>query len=90
MNTITRLIVSILGGELVTLLTGLIRNTPPMLVGAVHYGYPLPWLIRLVIAPQYSPWRIEVVNFFADLLVWSIITGIVVFITTRLRGPAGK
>lgn len=90
MNTITRLIVSILGGELVTVLTGLIRNTPPMLVGAVHYGYPLPWLIRLVIAPQYNPWRIELLNFFADLLVWSIIIGMVVFISARLTGPAGK
>jgi hypothetical protein len=36
MNTTNRLVVSILGGEILTLLTGIFPNTPQMMVGAVH------------------------------------------------------
>lgn len=86
----TRLLLSILGGELITLLTGVISNTPPMLVGATHYGYPFPWLIRLIIAPQYNPWRLEFLNFIADIVVWSIIVAIVVFTLARVRKQTGS
>lgn len=85
MNVVTRLIASILCGELVTVLTGLAANTPPMLVGATHYGYPLPWLIRLVIAPQYNPWRIDLPNFFADIVIWSVVVAVVLFVLDRVR-----
>jgi len=88
MSVTTRLLVSIFGGELITLLTGLVSSTPPMLVGAVHYGYPLTWLIRLVIAPQYNPWRIELLNFFADIVIWFIVVAVVVFILARAWKPA--
>jgi len=84
----TLLLISILGGEVVTLLTGLISNTPPMLVGAIHYGYPVPWLFRLVIAPQYNPWRLALLNLFADIIVWFVIVAIVAFLVERSRKPA--
>ncbi len=72
-------------GIIITLLTGLISNTVPMLVGAIHYGYPLAWLTRLVIAPQYFPWRVDVFNLIVDIIVWSIIAGIIIFVFKRLR-----
>ncbi len=75
-------IFAIIGGVAITLLTGLIPNTP-MLVGAVHYGYPFSWLIRLVIAPEYFPWRINVLNLVADIVVWTIVVGILLFVSTR-------
>ncbi|MBS7626927.1 hypothetical protein KEJ51_07850 [Candidatus Bathyarchaeota archaeon] len=50
-------IYAVLCGLALTLLTGLFSNTPPRLVGAVWYGYPLPWLFRMIIAPQYFPWE---------------------------------
>lgn len=87
-STATLVLAAVLGGELLTLLTGLVPNTPPMLVGAVHHGYPLPWLIRLVIAPQYNPWRIELLNFLADIVVWSVIVGIVIFVVGKSRKPS--
>ncbi|WP_455363678.1 hypothetical protein [[Eubacterium] cellulosolvens] len=90
MSMMSRLLMSILGGEIVTLLTGLVSNTPPMLVGATHYGYPLPWLFRLVIAPQYNPWRIDLLNFFADIVIWFVIVAIVVFVVERVRKPATR
>ncbi len=90
MNTTNRLVVSILGGEIITLLTGLFSNTPQMLVGAEHYGFPLAWLIRMIVAPEYNPWRIEFVNFLADVVVWSVILLVVVFIVEKVRKPASK
>jgi len=90
MDTTNRLVVSILGGEIITLLTGLFSNTPEMLVGAEQYGFPLAWLIRMIVAPEYNPWRIEFVNFLADVVVWSVILIVVVFIVEKVRKPASK
>ena len=78
-------IYSVIGGVLVTLLTGLISNTPAMLVGAMHYGYPLAWLVRLVLAPEYFPWRVNVPNLVVDLVIWIIIVGMAVTVLTRRR-----
>lgn len=89
-STLSLLLGSILGGEVITLLTGLVPNTPAMLVGAVHYGYPLPWLLRLVIAPWYNPWRIDLTNFIADIIIWFAIVAIAAFVVTRLRKPASQ
>ena len=90
MNTTNRIVVSILGGEIITLLTGLFSNTPEMLVGAERYGFPLAWLIRMIVAPEYNPWRIEFVNFLADVIVWSVILLVMVFIVEKVRKPASK
>ena len=78
-------IYSVIGGAVVTLLTGLISNTPAMLVGAMHYGYPLAWLMRLVLAPEYFPWRINVPNLVVDLVIWIMIVGMAVTVLTRRR-----
>ncbi|MEM2943057.1 MAG: hypothetical protein QXT81_06510 [Candidatus Bathyarchaeia archaeon] len=79
------LIISIVGGMIVTLLTGLVEVTPPMLVGAQWYGYPLPWLYRLVIAPQYFPWKPDLLNLIADIVFWAVIVGIVAFIVKKVK-----
>jgi len=79
------LLLAITGGVIVTLLTGLISNTQPLLVGAIHYGYPFAWLTRLVIAPEYFPWRIDVLNLVADMVVWTVIIGIVLSVMTRAK-----
>ena len=90
MNTTNRLLVSIFGGEIITLLTGLFSNTPQMMVGAEWFGSPLAWLIRMIVAPEYNPWRIEFVNFLADVVVWSVILLVIVFIVEKVRKPASK
>jgi len=90
MSMTSRLLISILGGVLVTLLTGLFPTTPPLLVGATWYGFPLAWLIRMIVAPEYNPWRIELLNFFADIVIWFVIVAIVVFAVERLRKPAAR
>jgi hypothetical protein len=89
MNRTSRLVVSILGGVIIALLTGLFSNTPEMLLGAEHYGFPLAWLIRMIVAPEYNPWRIEFLNFLADVVVWSVILFVIVLIV-EIRKPANK
>jgi hypothetical protein len=81
--TITAIVV----GAFLALLTGLFSNTPPLIVGATHYGYPLPWLSRLIIAPQYFPWQVNVVNLIGDILFWSIVVGLILLILRRARKP---
>ena len=73
------ILAAILSGVIVTLLTGLISNTPPILVGATHYGYPLAWLARLVIAPQYFPWRFNMLTLIADMVIWAVVIGMILF-----------
>lgn len=90
MSMTSRLLISILGGVLVTLLTGLFPTTPSLLVGATWYGFPLAWLIRMIVAPEYNPWRIELLNFFADIVIWFVIVAIVVFAVERLRKPTAR
>jgi hypothetical protein len=75
------LLFAIIGGVLITLLTGLIPNT--RLLGATHFGYPLTWLIRLAIAPQIFPWRINALYLVVDTIVWSIIIGITLFVLIK-------
>lgn len=72
-------ITPIIAGIVITLLTGLISNTEATLVGATHYGYPLAWLIRLVLAPQYFPWRINIVNLIIDIIIWTLVIGIILY-----------
>jgi hypothetical protein len=72
-------IYSIIFGIVITLLTGLISNTQAKLVGATHYGYPLVWLIRRVLAPQYFPWRIDIVNLIIDIIIWTSVIGIILY-----------
>jgi hypothetical protein len=79
------LVIAVLFGIAVTILTGLIDLTPPMLLGASHYGYPFSWLTRLIIAPEYFPWRVRIPELIGDIIVWSIIGGVILLVLKRTR-----
>jgi hypothetical protein len=79
------ILAAILGGVIVTLLTGSLSNMPHMLVGATHYGYPFAWLTRLVIAPQYFPWRFNILTLIADIVIWTLVIGIILFVFSRRK-----
>jgi len=66
---------AIVGGIAATLVSGLFPHTSPLLAGAVWYGYPLSWLIRMIVAPSYNPWTILWLSFLIDVLFWSIVAG---------------
>jgi len=76
---------AVIGGIVITLVTGLINNTPEMLVGAVYYGYPLAWLEMLVIAPQYFPWHVRPVRLIVDIIVWAIVVWVILFVVSKAR-----
>jgi hypothetical protein len=86
MNAKRIVIFSVFGGVLITVLTGLVPSTPPMLVGAMWYGYPLAWLFRLVISPEYFPWRVDLVGLLGDVVVWSVVVTVVLFIVKKISG----
>lgn len=82
----TRIIIgSILGGVAVTLLTGLVSNTPPMWVGAILYGYPLTWLTRMIVAPEYYPWRMDTANLIVDIIIWTLATAALLLLLRRIK-----
>lgn len=78
-------VLAVVGGVVITLLTGLIENMPAMLVGAVHYGYPLAWLTRLVIAPEFNPWRVDYVNLVIDFVVWAVVVWLILFAWSKRK-----
>lgn len=84
------LLFGIIGGVIIAFVSGLISSTPPMLVGAVHYGYPLAWRFRLIIAPQYYPWRFDMLNLSLDIIIWVIIVYFILLALIKVRKPAGK
>ncbi len=85
MNALKILTLSIIGGVAICLLTGLFSNMPTPLLGAEHYGYPLAWLFRLIIAPEYFPWHVDAVALIADVVVWSVVVGAVLFLWTKIK-----
>lgn len=85
MKTWKLLVFAVIGGVVITLLTGLVENTPVALVGAVYHGYPLAWLVRMIVAPQYFPWVVRPFRLIADIVVWAIIVSIVLFAYARMR-----
>ncbi len=85
MNAMKIVILSLIAGVVITVLTGLVSNMPAMLVGAVHYGYPVPWLFRLVLAPEYFPWRVNVTALVSDVIVWTVVVGVVLFVWTKIK-----
>ena len=76
---------ALIGGIVITLLTGLVDHTPEMLVGAVYYGYPFAWLEMMVVAPQYFPWVVRPLRLVLDIVVWAIIVWVVLFVVSQAR-----
>ncbi len=64
---------SMVGGFVVSLISGAVNYTPAGLVGASWYGFPATWLYRLVLAPIYNPWRISPAGFVLDFIVWFLV-----------------
>ena len=84
MRTGKSILGSVIGGAIITLITGLYSNG---LIGATRYGLPLPWLVRRVLAPQYNPWRISAVGLIVDIVVWAILIELA-FLATRSMGKS--
>lgn len=77
---------SVIGGVIIALLTGVVNSTPGGLVGATWYGWPESWLIRMVVAPQYNPWKVQWVGLVVDAIVWIVIVAIVMLVANHAMG----
>lgn len=60
---------SIAAGVVLTLLSGVVPLRT--LAGGTHYGFPMAWLVRRVLAPEYFPWRVARLGLVVDLFVWT-------------------
>lgn len=80
MNVFRRALKSLGGGVVVTLVTGLINNTPLGFVGSNGFGLPVVWLRRLVISPVYNPWRFIATGFVADVIIWFIVIWLIIWV----------
>jgi hypothetical protein len=75
---------SIVGGVVITMLTGLVSSTSKGLVGAVWYGYPLNWVNKLITYP--TAWRIQLGGLVVDLVFWFVVVLIALMVVERLKG----
>jgi len=79
----TVIVIAIVVGVAITLASGLFSNTPSGLVGAVHFGYPLPWLHQ-VVYPN-APLEVDAVILLIDSVIWIVIVGLILFLIESLR-----
>ncbi len=68
------------GAIVVTLASALVPSTPGQLVGASWYGWPITWLRKLVIAPQYNPWVIDWYSLVLNFIIWFIVIWVLGYI----------
>lgn len=67
-----------IAGLVITLATGLVDVTPAHIVGATWHGLPLVWLY--VIVYPGLPWSIDWMNFAGDLVLWTVLSTVVLFL----------
>jgi hypothetical protein len=77
------LALAIIGGVVITLLTGLVDNTPEGMVGAVRYGYPIFWLVMIVVPG--TPYVVRWLRFFIDIVAWTVVVWVILFLISRAR-----
>lgn len=83
-STSKMLIFAVVGGIVITLITGLIDHTPLGLMGASWYGYPLVWLVMMVVGPGYSPWVVRPLRLIVDIVCWSVVVFVILFIVSKV------
>jgi hypothetical protein len=85
-RTVIIVIISLIGGVLVTWLTGFFRPLFPfMTVDVLEWGSPFPYLTRVVTfrGPAFINWETAAIDF----IIWTIIIFIVLFLVCLYRSP---
>ena len=70
-------------GVILTLATGLVPTE--VLMGATDYGFPLSWLIRLTLPPEFNPWRIKIANLIIDAAFWTAVALLIIHLKKRIQ-----
>ena len=84
------LILAVIGGVVITLLTGLLNHSPACtrvicIVGEVYNGYPLAWVEMLAGAS----WFVRPLRLAADIVAWTIGVGVAMFGVSKVRNKCG-
>lgn len=74
---------SVVGGVVLTLVTGLVPLRT--VLGATHYGFPMAWRIRRALAPEYFPWHVAWLGLVVDLVVWTAVALAILLVYERVR-----
>jgi hypothetical protein len=60
-------------GLIITVMTGMVENRlQASIIGATHYGFPLPWRITLMTVPETTTWVIGAL--LLDVIVWTAVS----------------
>jgi len=84
-SSMKMVIFAVIGGIIITLVTGLFNNTPEMLMGAVYYGFPFAWLEMMVVAPQYFPWVVRPLRLILDIVIWTVVVWVILFAVSKAK-----
>ena len=77
-----KIVVSFIGGSLITAISALVPNTGVM--GALAFGFPFPWLSQSIY-PAGGPMILNFTGLVLDLLVWATVSFIVITLTLKFR-----
>jgi len=77
-----KVIISFIGGSLITAISALVPNTGIM--GALAFGFPFPWLSQSFF-PAGGPMILNFTGLVLDLLVWTVVSFIVITLTLKFR-----
>lgn len=76
---------SIIAGIVISLITGLFSNNAGF-SGSGRWGYPLHWLSKMLVGPQYTaPLEIVWLNLVYDIIIWSFIILLILLIAFRKK-----
>jgi hypothetical protein len=70
----TKVIYSVIGGIIISLITGLFQSPFYMILGANYYGVPFPWLSQMVLGPGYTaPYNVIWFSVFFNTVIWAVV-----------------
>jgi hypothetical protein len=78
-------IISIILGITITIITGFFLNTEKY-IGSSRWGYPLPWLSKIIVNPKYSP-TLNIIwpNLIINITFISTLIFLILFIALRKK-----
>lgn len=79
MKMLKMTVLALVIGVAITLVSIFMDHTPEGLMGARWFGYPLAWLIEMVVGPGLNPWVVRPVRLILDIVVWTAIAWIIFF-----------
>jgi len=77
-----KIVVSFIGGSLITAISALLPNSA--IIGAIAFGFPFPWLSQSFF-PSGGPMILDFTGLVLDLLVWTIVSFILITLTLKFR-----